>query len=115
MFILMAFNGPLSPTIASLYTDGKRQELQRILIETARVCLLVSAIATIGLLSLGKQYLMIFGPKFVALNFLLIPRYGVSGVAITTTYRALLSGVVNTIWVYIKVGVHPNILGLNQS
>jgi len=158
VFILMAFNGPLSPTIASLYADGKRQELQKILIKTARVCLAVSALATAGLLSFGQQYLMIFGPTFVEglealrilcigqvlyvlvglspmvlsmtghtrftaatglvsagvnifLNFLLIPRYGVNGAAIATTCGGLVSGTINTIWVYIKVGVHPNIFG----
>lgn len=158
VFILMAFNGPLSPTIASLYADGKRKELQRILIKTSRVCLLVSAIAATGLWLLGKQYLFVFGAEYVQgldalrilcvgqvlyvfvglapmvlsmtgnaqftamsglvgavaniiLNFLLIPRYGVSGAAIATTCAMLCSGLVNTTWVYRKVGVHPNIFG----
>lgn len=158
VFILMAFNGPLSPTIASLYADGKREELQRILIKTARVCLIVSVLATAALLGFGRQYLMIFGPTFtqglealrilcigqvlyvfvglspmvlsmtgytqftaatglvsagvnILLNFLLIPRYGVNGAAIATTCGILTSGIMNTIWVYLKVGVHPNIFG----
>jgi len=158
VFILMAFNGPLSPTIASLYADGKKQELQKILIKTARVCLLVSAAATVILLSLGRQYLLVFGPEFtqgiealrilcvgqvlyvfvglapmvlsmtghaqftaasgligavinVVLNLILIPRYGVNGAAIATTAAMLASGIVNTFWVYRKVGIHPNIFG----
>ncbi len=158
VFILMAFNGPLSPTIASLYAEGKREELQRILIRTARVCLLASSVATTALLIFGRQYLTVFGPEFaegigalrilcigqvlyvlvglspmvlsmtgyaqftaitglisaiinVSLNWLLIPRYGVNGAAIATASALLVSGIVNTFWVYIKVGVHPNILG----
>lgn len=162
IFILMAFNGPLSPTIASLYAEGKRQELQKILSKTARVCLLVSAIATVVLLGFGQQYLTVFGPEFVkglsalqircvgqllhalvglapmvlsmtghtrftaatslmtavlniALNFLLIPRYGINGAAIATTTSILVSGIVNTVWVYVKIGVHPNIFGFGSS
>ncbi len=158
VFILMAFNGPLSPTIASLYADGKKQELQKILIKTARVCLLVSAIATVILLSLGQQYLLVFGPEFVqgidslrilcvgqvlyvlvglapmvlsmtghaqftaatgligaviniVLNFILIPLYGVNGAAIATTSAMLATGIINTFWVYKKVGIHPNVFG----
>ena len=158
VFILMAFNGPLSPTIASLYADGKKQELQKILIKTSRVCLLVSTMAAAGLWLFGKQYLHVFGPEFVEglnalrilcvgqvlylfvglapmvlsmtgnaqftamsgligaitnliLNFLLIPQYGVSGAAIATTCAMLCSGLVNTAWVYRRVGIHPNIFG----
>lgn len=158
VFILMAFNGPLSPTIASLYADGKRKELQRILIKTARVCLLVSTLVTVVLLSLGEPYLRVFGPEFVqgigalrilcigqvlyvfvglspmvlsmtgyaeltatsglvgavvniVLNLVFIPRYGVNGAAIATTCAALCTGLINTLWVYKKVGLHPNIFG----
>ena len=158
VFILMAFNGPLSPTIASLYADGKKRELQQVLIKTARVCLLVSAVTTVVLLGLGRQYLQVFGTEYVQglgalrilcigqvlyvlvglspmvlsmtgyaqftafsgligaivniiLNLLLIPRYGVNGAAIATTCAALCSGIINTVWVYIKVGLHPNIFG----
>ncbi|MEO0645753.1 MAG: flippase [Cyanobacteria bacterium J06650_10] len=158
VFILMAFNGPLSPTIAGLYADGKRRELQQILRKTSRVCLLISAIAAAGLWLFGNQYLLVFGLEYVQglsalrilcvgqvlyvfvglapmvlsmtghaqftamsgligaitnliLNFLLIPRYGVNGAAIATTCAMLLAGVLNTIWVYRKVGVHPNIFG----
>ncbi|MGD1864478.1 MAG: oligosaccharide flippase family protein [Phormidesmis sp.] len=157
VFVLMAFSGPLSPTIASLYATGKQQELQQLLLKAARVCLLVSAIATTALLIFGRQYLLVFGPGFdtglealrvlcigkvlyvfvglapmvlsmtgharltaitglvsvlinIALNLVLIPRYGVTGAAIATTCGLMASGVVNTIWAYKKVGLHFNLL-----
>lgn len=65
IFILMAFNGPLSPTIANLYTEGHKQKLQQLLTKTARICLVISAVAATGLLLLGKQYLLLFGPEYV--------------------------------------------------
>jgi len=158
VFILMAFNGPLSPTIASLYAEGKHRELQRILIKTARVCLVVSVIATTILLTFGQQYLLVFGTEFtqgigalkilcigqvlyvlvglapmvlsmtghaqftaasglisavinIALNLVLIPPLGINGAAIATTCGMLASGLINSVWVYIKVGIHPNVLG----
>jgi len=156
VFVLMAFNGPISPTIASLYADGKKEELQRILNRSARICLLVSGIAAALLLNFGRQYLLIFGPEFVVglnalmilcvgrvlyvfvglssavlsmtghaqftaisgfvgavinvvLNTILIPRYGVSGAAIATTSGVLIAGIINTVWAYKEIGIHPNI------
>lgn len=157
VFVLMAFNGPLSPTIASLYSTGKRQELQKLLLKAVRVCLLISAIATTVLLLFGRQYLLVFGPGFdqgldalrvlcvgkvlyvlvglaptvlsmtgnaqftaitglisvlinVILNLVLIPLYGVMGAAIATTCGLMVSGIINTIWTYKKVGIHFNLL-----
>lgn len=158
VFILLAFNSPLSPTIASLYAEGKREELQRTLGKAARICLLVSALTTTVMLVFGRQYLLIFGPEFdeglnalrilcigrvlyvfvglsstvlsmtgfaqltaatsvvsatinISLNAILIPRYGVSGAAFATTSGVIISGIIDNILVYRKIGILPNILG----
>lgn len=64
MFAIMAFKGPLSPTIASLFAKGELQELQHILTKTARAILIVSGTITFLFLILGRQYLLIYGSEF---------------------------------------------------
>ncbi|WP_299403269.1 oligosaccharide flippase family protein [Acaryochloris sp. IP29b_bin.148] len=63
-FVLMAFKGPLSPTITTLFAKGELQELQRILTKTARVVVVFSGLATISFLIFGNQYLKIYGSEF---------------------------------------------------
>lgn len=115
VFVLMAFNGPLSPTIASLYADGKIEELQRILNRSARICLLVSGIATALLLGFGRQYLLIFGPEFVvglnALTILCVGRVlyvfvGLSSGVLSMTGHAQFTAASGFIGAMINVGLN---------
>ncbi|MEM9149339.1 MAG: flippase [Cyanobacteria bacterium P01_F01_bin.3] len=115
VFVLMAFNGPLSPTIASLYADGKTEELQRILNRSVRICLLVSGVATALLLSFGRQYLLIFGPEFViglnALTVLCVGRVlyvfvGLSSALLSMTGQAQFTAISGFLGAMINVGLN---------
>ena len=111
MFILIAFVGPLSPKIASLYTANKIRELQTILKKTYRLIFLVSGILTCLMILLGYYYLLIFGPEFTqgltALKIRCVGRFllttvglssmtlSMSGFANLTAYSSLFGAILN--------------------
>ncbi len=63
-FILMAVNSALAPTMASLYAEGKIEQLQRVLTKSARIVLLVSVPVTGSLMGFGYWFLLLFGSDF---------------------------------------------------
>lgn len=71
-FILVAFNTSLGPTFASLYAQGNREKLQRVITKSCRLILLAAVpIATI-LMLFGHWFLLLFGREFVAGHGILI-------------------------------------------
>jgi len=101
VFAMMAFKGPLSPTVASLFAKGKLQELQHILTRTARVIVVVSGAVALLFMIFGRQYLLIYGSEFTeglrALQirccglFIYAAVAGLSGTVLSMTGYARLS------------------------
>ncbi len=65
IFVLAAVNSVLAPTIASLYTEGKKQELQKIVTKSSRLVLLCSCVVSGTLIICSYWYLLIFGAEFI--------------------------------------------------
>lgn len=64
-FVLVAVNAVLAPMISSLYTQGRRLELQRMLYFSAHGIFWPSLLMGSGLVLFGKSILRFFGPEFV--------------------------------------------------
>ncbi len=64
MFVLLAVNMALAPTIASLYTAGDIKRLQHVVTKSARVILLGSLPVALGLILFGHWFLLLFGQDF---------------------------------------------------
>jgi O-antigen/teichoic acid export membrane protein len=63
-FVMNAVNTVLAPNIASLYTEGKIEEIEKILIQSSRGVLLISLPIIVGLVGFGYWYLLLFGSEF---------------------------------------------------
>lgn len=63
-FVLMAVNMPLAPIVASLYTRGEKDRLQRVVTRSARVALLGCVPVALGLIIFGHWILLFFGKEF---------------------------------------------------
>jgi O-antigen/teichoic acid export membrane protein len=63
-FVTNAVNTVLAPNIASLYTQGKTEEIEKILIQSSRGVLLISLPIIVGLVGFGYWYLLLFGSEF---------------------------------------------------
>lgn len=64
-FVLVSVNTALAPTIATLYTAGEMQRLQRIVTRSTRVVFLLSLPLALGLIAFGNWFLLIFGQGFL--------------------------------------------------
>ena len=84
VFILIAFVGPLSPKIASLYAEGKISVLKQTLKKTNRLVFLISSVFAVLLIILGSPYLTIYGADFTQ---------GISALQIRCVGRLLYSTV----------------------
>lgn len=65
-FILMAMNSSLAPTIARLYANGQKENLQKIITKTTRVVSLTAIPIVLVLVIFGKQILSLYGPEFIS-------------------------------------------------
>ena len=105
-FVLMAVTSAIAPTIASLYAQGKKQELSNTMVKTARAGFIASFLLTMLLIFGGYWYLSIFGTEFTqgrtALNILCIGQLiytatGLSGLVLNMTgyerYTAISGGI----------------------
>ena len=63
-FVTNAANTVLAPNLASLYAEGKNEQIQRILIQSSRIVSLTSLPIIIGLIIFGSWYLSLFGSEF---------------------------------------------------
>ena len=63
-FVLMAVTSAIAPTIASLYAQGKKSELSKTMVKTARAAFIASLLLTILLIFAGYWYLLLFGAEF---------------------------------------------------
>ncbi len=76
IFVLTALNTVLAPNIASLYAEGKIEQLQRIITKAFQVIVLVSLPIVTCLIIFGNNILLFFGSDFIqgknALNILII-------------------------------------------
>jgi len=66
VFPLMAFNNALAPNFSRLYAHNQRDQLQRIVVHSARVVLCCAIIPAIGLMLAGKWVLSLYGNDFPA-------------------------------------------------
>ena len=64
IFSQMAVNTVLAPTIASLYSEGKKEQLQKIVTKCSQGVLAISLLVTATLIIFGKGFLGIFGSDF---------------------------------------------------
>ncbi|MEC4984728.1 MAG: flippase [Oscillatoria sp. PMC 1068.18] len=64
-FVLVAFNTSLAPTFASLYAQGDRRRLQRVVTKGCRIVLLAALPIGISLIAFGYWFLLLFGAEFL--------------------------------------------------
>lgn len=65
-FILLAVNAIAAPLIASLYAQGDRQSLQKLVSTIARWMFYPALATAIGLIGFAEPILQLFGPEFIA-------------------------------------------------
>jgi len=118
-FVLMAISSALAPKIASLYAEGKLQQLETIVVKTARFALLPTLSITTILIGISSWYLNLFGAEFAAgqtaliilcLGQLLFTVTGLGGLLLNMTghekYTAITGGgsaVLNTCLNYLFI------------
>jgi O-antigen/teichoic acid export membrane protein len=151
-FSLLAINRSISPTVASLYSQGKIEELQKIVNKANKISLLFTLPLALLLILFSSKFLSLFGKDFVdarsamiilivsqlvnvctgptailmsmtynqkrstlllffssclnlLLNFLLIPRIGMTGAAISALSSSLLNNIVSAAFIRKRVGI----------
>lgn len=65
VFALGIVNSVLSPTLATLYAEGKMEQLQRVVTRSTRLITLFALIVTISLIVLRQWILPLFGAEFI--------------------------------------------------
>jgi O-antigen/teichoic acid export membrane protein len=65
-FVLVAINALAAPTFASLHAQGRREELQRLLVKLAHVIFWPSLAISAGLVAFSGLVLGMFGEEFLA-------------------------------------------------
>ena len=65
VFGLGILNNVLSPTFATLYAEGKREELQKLVTHSTRLISLFALVMTLGLITLRYWVLQLFGAEFI--------------------------------------------------
>jgi O-antigen/teichoic acid export membrane protein len=65
IFGLGILNNVLSPTFATLYAEGKREQLQRLVTHSTRLISLFALVMTLGLIALRYSILQLFGAEFI--------------------------------------------------
>lgn len=118
-FVLMAISSALAPKIASLYAQGKLQQLQTIVVKHAKFVLLPTLFITAVLIGISSWYLGLFGAEFVAgkkaliilcLGQLLFTITGLGGLLLNmtgnekyTAFTGTMSAVLNTCLNYLLI------------
>jgi O-antigen/teichoic acid export membrane protein len=64
-FALVIINFVLSPAIAKLYANGKKDKLQLMITRSSRATLFIGTVLTVGIILFRKNILLIFGLKFL--------------------------------------------------
>jgi len=65
LFVVIAVNTSLKPTIASLYVQKKQTQLQELINKGSRITVILAFPLALCLIIFGKYILLIFGPEFV--------------------------------------------------
>ena len=65
IFIHQAVNSVLAPTIATLYSENKLQQLERIIRKSVLIVFSISLLIGVTMIVMGKYLLLIFGSEFV--------------------------------------------------
>jgi O-antigen/teichoic acid export membrane protein len=65
IFALGILNNVLSPTFATLYAEGKREQLQKLVTHSTRLISLFALVMTVGLIGLRYWILQVFGTEFL--------------------------------------------------
>lgn len=63
-FVLLAVNTALAPTLARLYAEGKRAQLEATVTRSTRLITLASSPLALGFILLGGPFLLLFGAEF---------------------------------------------------
>ncbi|ADI15824.1 flippase [Truepera radiovictrix] len=71
-FVLLAVNTALSPTLARLFAEGKRAQLEAATARSTRLITLATLPLALGMVLLGGVFLRLFGPEFVAARTALV-------------------------------------------
>lgn len=78
-FTLVAVNTALAPTFASLFSEGDRAGLQRLVTRSTRLVLATALPLALGLLLLGRWFLLLYGEPFLvgrdALSILVLGQF----------------------------------------
>jgi O-antigen/teichoic acid export membrane protein len=151
-FSLLAINRSISPTVASLHSQGNTEELQRVVDKANKISLAFTLPLALLLVLFSSKFLSLFGKDFVdarlamiilvvsqlvnvctgptailmsmtynqkqstmllfvssclnlLLNFLLIPRIGMTGAAISALSSSLLNNIVSAAFIRRQVGI----------
>jgi O-antigen/teichoic acid export membrane protein len=76
VFIHHAANSVLGPTIATLYSEGKVKQLEKIIGKSVLIVFSISLLIGLAMILLGKYLLLIFGSEFIpgytAMNILIV-------------------------------------------
>lgn len=65
VFMLISVNSVLAPNIASLYAEGKIEQLQRVITKSSRVVFFASFCVTGSLIGFSYWFLLLFGKDFI--------------------------------------------------
>jgi O-antigen/teichoic acid export membrane protein len=65
VFGLVIVNSVLSPTFATLYAEGKLEQLQKLVTHSTRLISLLALVMTLGLIALRSPILQLFGADFI--------------------------------------------------
>jgi O-antigen/teichoic acid export membrane protein len=65
IFALGILNNVISPTFATLYAEGQREQLQKLVTRTTRLISLFALVMTVGLIGLRYWILQLFGTEFI--------------------------------------------------
>ena len=71
-FVLVAFNTSLAPVFASLYAEGNKERLQKVITKSSRLILLAALPIALCLIIFRQPFLLLFGEKFLEAQTTLI-------------------------------------------
>ncbi len=95
-FVLLAVNTALAPTLARLYAEGKRAQLEASVAKSTRLITLASLPLALGFILLGGPFLLLFGPEFV----------GAQGALVILSVGQLINAATGTVGMLLNMTGH---------
>ena len=108
-FVHFAVSAAFAHRFSRYHVAGEREKLEAYVADAIRWTFWPSLAAAIALLALGKPILMLFGAGFAEgypLLFVLVPRLGLSGAAISTATALLVESSLLFVFTKRRLGLH---------